>query len=310
MNHDVVRVLIFLGIIGLTYCAAAVMVIRQWMGRSRAGERWLRRVIYGAALAGVACMAYGYFVEPYWPQVTHVTIDASRLDGPRPVRIVQISDLHCNAKPRLEGELPRIIAAQKPDLIVFTGDAINSLAGLPVFKRCMTALAREAPTYAVRGNWDVDYWSRVDLFGGTGVRELNGNAVKVSVAGASFWIAGAACEDEAAIHRALAAIPSGAFSVFLYHSPSGALEIARGGAKVCLVGDTHGGQVALPFYGALTTGERFGKRFEAGLYRVGPMWLYVNRGIGMTGGLPPVRFCARPEVTVLTLRPGSLHAGA
>lgn len=250
------------------------------------------------------CTAYGYFVEPYWLQVTHVTIEAPRLDGPRPVRIVQISDLHCNAKPRLEPRLPGVIAAQRPDLIVFTGDAINSPAGLLVFKRCMTALAREAPTYAVRGNWDVDYWSQIDLFGGTGVRELNGNAVKISVAGTSFWIAGAAFRNQAAIHRALAAIPRGAFSVFIYHSPSNAAEIARGGASLCLVGDTHGGQVALPFVGALATRTRFRGRYEAGLYRVGKSWLYVNRGIGMTGGFPAVRFCARPEVTVIQIRPG------
>jgi predicted MPP superfamily phosphohydrolase len=61
--------------------------------------------------------------------------------------------------------------------------------------------------------------------------------------------------------------------------------------------------VALPFYGALFTLSKSGKKYEAGLYRVKDTWLYVNRGIGMEGGTLRVRFCARPEVTVLKLTP-------
>ncbi len=86
----------------------------------------------------------------------------------------------------------------------------------------------------------------------------------------------------------------------------------RGLARVAptyLAGHTHGGQIALPFYGALMTLSRYGKRFEGGLYQVGPTPLHVRRGIGMEGGwVPRVRFCARPEMTVLELTgnpPGS-----
>ena len=64
--------------------------------------------------------------------------------------------------------------------------------------------------------------------------------------------------------------------------------------------------MALPFYGALITLSRFGKRFEAGLYRVEETRLYVNRGVGMEGGRAPrVRFFARPELTVIDLVPPS-----
>jgi uncharacterized protein len=71
-------------------------------------------------------------------------------------------------------------------------------------------------------------------------------------------------------------------------------------------GHTHGGQVALPWYGALVTFARFGKRYEAGLYHEGDTWMYVNRGIGMTGGWPPrVRFGSRPELTVIDIRPAA-----
>jgi len=62
--------------------------------------------------------------------------------------------------------------------------------------------------------------------------------------------------------------------------------------------------VALPVYGALVTFSKFGKKYEAGLYREGQTWLYVNRGIGMEGGgAPRFRFWSRPEITVFEIRP-------
>jgi len=73
---------------------------------------------------------------------------------------------------------------------------------------------------------------------------------------------------------------------------------------VYLCGHTHGGQIALPFYGALTTLSKHGKKYEAGLYHEGNTRLYVNRGIGLEGGkAPPMRFFARPEITVFEIGP-------
>jgi predicted MPP superfamily phosphohydrolase len=40
---------------------------------------------------------------------------------------------------------------------------------------------------------------------------------------------------------------------------------------------------------------------------VGRTQLYVNRGIGMEGGrIPRVRFCSRPEITVIEVHPADL----
>jgi hypothetical protein len=71
-----------------------------------------------------------------------------------------------------------------------------------------------------------------------------------------------------------------------------------------LAGHTHGGQIALPFYGAIITLSKFGKKYESGEYRVGNTILYVNRGLGLAGGFnPKMRFFARPEITVFDLKP-------
>jgi predicted MPP superfamily phosphohydrolase len=66
-------------------------------------------------------------------------------------------------------------------------------------------------------------------------------------------------------------------------------------------GHTHGGQVRLPFYGALITNSALGKNYEAGLYYDHGTATYVSRGIGMIG--LPVRFLCRPELTAIDIFP-------
>jgi predicted MPP superfamily phosphohydrolase len=253
------------------------------------------------------CVAYGYFVEPYWPEVTHVRIASTRLrPSAQPIRVVLLSDLHSDPKPRLEDRLPALVAAERPDLIVYTGDSINSIEALPVFRRCITSLAQVAPTFAVRGNWDTWYWHDVDLFGGTGVHELDGGTASVDVAGTFVWIGGVAVGHEAFAQRALDQIPQGSPALFLYHYPYPDVlpEGVRDRVDLLCTGHTHGGQVALPLYGAIITLSKYGKKYEAGLYRAGALWMYVNRGIGLEGGgAPRVRFFARPEITVVEIVP-------
>lgn len=310
------RLAVFIFLVLGVYITAVWLGSRWWLeragrvARSGRGERWMRRAALSLAGLGLLCFAHGYWIEPYWLEVTRVRLATPKLvPGTRPIRLVHISDLHSDPAPRLEERLPDVIAAEKPDLIVFTGDSVNSRKGLPVFKRCLGRIARIAPTFVVKGNWDTP-WVDLDLFGGTGVRELDGKAVRTEVAGNAIWIAGAAARDEVQIQAALAGAPDDAFTVFLHHYPDEIHRVAERGVDLYCAGHTHGGQVALPFYGAIITLSRFGKRFEAGLYRVGKTWLYVNRGIGMEGArMPRVRFCARPEVTVIEVAPGASPGG-
>ncbi len=60
----------------------------------------------------------------------------------------------------------------------------------------------------------------------------------------------------------------------------------------------------MPVYGAIITFAKYGKRYEAGEYKVGDMVLYVNRGLGLEGKAPiKARFFARPEITVFDIKP-------
>jgi predicted MPP superfamily phosphohydrolase len=319
---ETTAVLVFVCAVGAVYLFAACALVRfvlrrfKWLEPPSRVGRVAERGSLALAAVGLLCFAYGYFVEPYWPQVTHVRVESPKLRGAqRPVRVVHISDLHCDPEPRLEERLPDLIAAERPDLIVFTGDSLNSPGGLPVLRKLLPRLASIAPTYAVRGNWDTGYWRQYELFEGTGVVELKNNAARVDVAGTSVWVAGAPFSSlseppdgvTSGIRNTLRDVPPEAFTLFLYHTPDEILEAAgTGRVDLYCAGHTHGGQVALPVYGALVTLSKFGKKYEAGLHREGQTWLYVTRGVGMEGGpAPRVRFFARPEVTAIELVPKS-----
>ncbi len=307
LPEERLRVLVFLSAVGAVYVCSGLLAARAWRARTSAhglsrGERALFQLSSALALVGFLCGAYGIWIEPYWPAVEHVSLNSKKLAHGEHLRIVHISDVHSDPEPRLETELPALIAAQAPDLIVFTGDAINSPDGLSVFKPFLAALARIAPTVAVRGNWDVWYWSELKLFDGTGAQEVANSAVSVAVRGRNVWVGGLSVDGQQALPALLAAAPRSDLHILLHHYPDWAYEASEHGADLYLAGHTHGGQVALPWYGALVTFSRFGKRFESGLHQIDGMWLYVNRGIGMEGGAAPrVRFCARPEVTVLDI---------
>ena len=262
-------------------------------------------MILSLAFIGLLCIGYGYFIEPNSLAVSRVEIPTSKLPhGKRAIRLVHFSDLHSDPRPRLEPALVQAIAAEHPDAILFTGDSINSPAGLPVLRECISALAKIAPTFVVRGNWDTGHWPSIDLFGGTGAKELNGEAVRLLVDGMPIWIAGLAFDNTGALPTTVQQIPASEFSVVLYHSPDLMRKVREQMVDLFCAGHTHGGQVALPFYGAMVTMSNTGKQYEAGLYHEMATWLYVNRGIGMEGGpAPRVRFWSQPELTVIDIRP-------
>lgn len=295
-----IGVLVFLAVVVTTYTLAGRVLFKRFV-RKRPISRWPDRLVLALAGIGLLCFAYGYFIEPYRLTVSRVKITSSKIPKDfGALRIAHISDTHSDPQPRLEQRLPLAIAAEHPDIIVFTGDAINSREGLPVFQNCLTELAAIAPTFVVKGNWDTGFSREFPLFAGTGAHELNATSVKVEIRGLQIWIAGLAANNRNSLDRALTGIPPDALKIFLYHYPDLIKEVAEREVDLYLAGHTHGGQVALPIYGALMTLSKYGKTYESGLFRERDTWLYVNRGIGMEGRhTPPVRFWAPPELTLI-----------
>ncbi|GEM_PF-278992 len=304
-----VRVLLFVAALIGGFSFAALLLVYEYFflavtggGRRRSRAYiWLRRAILGIAGVGALCVLYGYFIEPYWLEVTRIQVESSKLPHGAHVRIVLISDLHMNRKARLESRLPGVIAAEKPDLIAFAGDALNTPADAvrARFKDFFLQLSRIAPVYAVKGNVDDGaYWEQWHIFQGTNAHELTGQAETLDVRGATLWIRGAGKGH----YETMPDLPPppDKFSIFLFHTPDEILPVARDHYDLYLCGHTHGGQIALPFYGALLTYSDYDKAYESGLYRLGSTTLYVSRGIGLAKWpQPEARFFSRPEVTLL-----------
>ena len=129
-------------------------------------------------------------------------------------------------------------------------------------------------------------------------------SVKLQKNGETLYISGFSCKYPPAYSEVLENIGPEDFSILLYHY-SDLVESLKGlNVDLYLSGHTHGGQVALPVYGAVVTLAKFGKKYESGMYRVGKTLLYVNRGIGLESNhAPKVRFFARPEITVFEIGP-------
>ncbi len=107
-------------------------------------------------------------------------------------------------------------------------------------------------------------------------------------------------ERDRRLQRLKALVMPNTVNILLIHYPQifGSLEL---GIDLTLAGDIHGGgQLSLDFiHRGLNLGSLMGVPYIRGLYENGGEQLYMNRGIGITG--LPIRFGARPEITVLEL---------
>ena len=259
-------------------------------------------IIHVFAAIIVICFLYGYFIEPYWIEIKTVEIVTPKLKSAS-FRIVQISDMHCDTKQRNEEKVVHIINDLAPDVIIFTGDTLNTPEALGLFKNTMRNLRAGLAKIAVRGNFDVWYWNNIDLYSDTGFNVLDRGSVTIEKAGEKISISGLSCQNPEELRTVLSDNLADRFNVFAYHYPDFAESLKGLNVDLYLCGHTHGGQIALPVYGAIITLSKFGKKYESGEYKIGDTILYVNRGIGMEAGhAPRVRFFARPEITVFEIR--------
>ena len=109
--------------------------------------------------------------------------------------------------------------------------------------------------------------------------------------------------DEKVLNNLVRQIPTDVYTILLYHSPDIIDAAADDNINLYLAGHTHGGQIRIPFFGAVVSASRFYKKYEMGAYTVKNTQLYVNRGLGMSGlGAPRARFLCSPEIVVIDLK--------
>jgi len=312
---EIITLVVFLLVVALVY------ILELWFIAAFAFNKLRKRrktnilrtkpaiLIHILAAIGIICILYGYFIEPYRVEVKIIPIQTDKLSQTS-FRIVQISDLHCDKKTRNEQTIVKLINKLEPDVIVFTGDAVNTPSVLPRFKETMNNLNASIGKFAVYGNWETRHWGGLDYYSRTGFELLEADTIVLTKNGETLSVSGLSCDRPKALGRLLQELSADRFNIFLYHYPNLAEEMDDFNVDLYLCGHTHGGQVALPFYGALITLSEFGKKYESGMYIVGRTKLYVNRGIGMESlPAPQVRFLVRPEISVFDIGPENRFSG-
>ncbi|MFQ6101573.1 MAG: metallophosphoesterase [Anaerolineae bacterium] len=278
------------------------------MARSFTRRRFLKWILGGTVTAGLSALGgagYATLVEPHWPALERVDVPLPNLPAVlEGFTIAQLSDLHRGPE-TMQEDVTRAVELtlrQEADLIVLTGDYVSGSAEYATScAEPLSFLTACGDVLASLGNHD--HWTDVNVVAGAltdvGLTVLR-NAARAVADG--LWVAAVddVWERHADLDKALEGVPAGATIVLLAHEPDYAdIVAADGRVGLQLSGHSHGGQVRLPFVGPPLL-PYLAHKYPAGRYRVGSMWLYVNRGVGMIS--PAVRFNCRPEVTLLTLR--------
>lgn len=255
--------------------------------------------LHAVAALGLICVAYGVFIEPKRLTERVVRI-ASRKIG-APLRVLHLSDLHVGRWRDFEARLAAAVRRLSPDLILLTGDYTASRFDPKALTRLISEIAAAAPVYACLGNSE-------------GKRPVHET---VSIAGLHWLVEGGASVELRGTRLRLEAAQPGderrfldlsgdpsVFTIGLYHYPDLAPVLAQVPCDLTLSGHTHGGQVRLPWIGALFANAKAGRRFARGVFRAGEKTAFVSQGIGCESyGLPPVRFLCPPEIGVFELVP-------
>lgn len=305
----------------------------------------LVRSVGALAAVGGAGLAYAGLVERNAFVLRRFSVPALPADA-SPLRVLQVADLHVVPGQRRKVEWVRALASLAPDLVVNTGDNLAHPEGVPTALEAMEPLMEfpgvfvlgsndyYAPTFKPpwryltaghrRGVGTTPRLPTAELVRGFvdgGWVDLSNRRTRLPVAGVELEFVGV---DDAHVNRDRYELVSGpadsstALTVGVTHAPYQRVldAMTRDGAGLVIAGHTHGGQLALPFYGALVTNCDLDTSRAKGVSRwwpgadgtpsseapAGAAWMHVSAGLG-TSPYAPVRFACRPEATLLTLTP-------
>jgi uncharacterized protein len=298
-----------------------------------------RTLLKATILAGAAGVGYASVIERNWFALRRVEVPVMPA-GSASLRILHISDVHLTpGRHRLMSWL-RTLDALEPDLVVNTGDSIAHpqsvepfLASLgplldrpgvfvygsndlysPVLKNPTRYLWRTSAEEHARDNPDLPWAELGEGMESAGWLNANNRRGRIKVGDHDIEVAGVH-DSHIARDRyekvSNPADPAADLRLGVLHSPEPSVldRFAEDGFNLLLAGHTHGGQLRLPGSGALVTNCGIPRAMASGLHRYpagqgnADPWLHVSAGLG-TSPYAPVRFCCRPEATLLTLVAG------
>ena len=301
-------------------------------GTALRSAAWAAGAVAGT---GAAALAYASLIERNLFGVREETL-AVLPPGSEPLRVLHLSDIHFVPNQKIKVRWLQSLAELEPDLVVNTGDNLSHLDAVPPLLEALKPLMRFPGVYVPGSN---DYYgpllknpftyftgpSKVtreppelpfgELFGAfddAGWTGLTNRRDSMVLDGVQLDFSGV---DDPHLNRDVyAGFPervntadeAPAVRVGVAHAPYQRVlnSFVDGGAELILAGHTHGGQVCIPFYGALVSNCDLPTRQAKGV----SVWehdgrrvpMNVSAGIG-TSRFAPVRFACRPEAVLLTL---------
>jgi uncharacterized protein len=269
-----------------------------------------------AALGAAAVVGDAVLLEPNRPELVRLELTLPRwpeaLDN---FKIAVLSDFHYDpffSVHPLRAAIP-IVNALQPDLIALTGDFVSepfsgrgrrraAYAAEPCASLLRQMNARHG-LWAVMGNHDAatDPDLVTSILHSTGIQVLSNQSTAIERAGGRFWLSGVddVMNGNSDLDATLRNVPKNEPTVLLAHEPDYADYVARHPVDFQISGHSHGGQVRLPLLPPFYE-PPLARKYIAGLYKVGPLSLYTNRGLGTIG--VPIRFDCPPEITLITIR--------
>lgn len=266
-----------------------------------AQKRWLFSMI-------VALVIFCWIQNNYLT-VTHYTYENAKL--PKDLegyRIVQISDLHNASFGRGNERLISKIAELQPDMIVITGDVVDSShTNMEVALEFARQSAGLAPTYYITGNHE--NWLKASEkayllaeLQRLGVACLENELVEIKHENSAFTLIG--LKDESlsgnTLKELLEDAESGQVQILLAHEPQYLDNYTASGVDLVFSGHAHGGQFRLPFAGGLVApGQGFFPQYTEGEHVKGSTTMIISRGLG--NSVVPLRLFNLPEIVCVEL---------
>jgi predicted MPP superfamily phosphohydrolase len=296
----------------------------------------LVRSLTVSAAAGAAVAGYASVIERNWFVLRRCEVPVLPA-GASPLRVLHISDVHLTpGRTRLLSWL-RSLDATEPDLVVNTGDSIAHTGAVQPFLDALGPLLDRPGVFVYGSNdlyspmprnplhylWrtsaddhrretpDLPWEELGEEMAAAGWLNLNNRRGRLKAGDLDIEVGGI---HDSHVNRdrygqiAGPTDPAADLRIGVMHSPEprNLDRFVEDGYDMLFAGHTHGGQVCLPGYGTLVTNCGIDRDRAKGLSRhpavAGPASLHVSGGLG-TSPWAPVRFCCRPEATLLTLVP-------
>jgi predicted MPP superfamily phosphohydrolase len=252
---------------------------------------------------------YAIFIEPFRVKITQYDLKSNQWQNDTALNVAVIADPHMIWPWMSLKHMQRIVEktnAIKPDLILLLGDyvathpfglQISPSKAVEVFENFKAGCG----VYAVLGNhdWHPDVgWP--SAFSASQIPILRNQAISLQCHNQSFWIAG--LEDlwwqKASIKETKLQITNNDPVILMMHNPDSFPDVPKD-IMLTISGHTHGGQIRLPWIGALpfVIPSKYGLRYAYGHIQEDGKNLVVSGGLGNSG--IPARFLRTPEIVLI-----------